>query len=414
MTNRLKVNTFAEYVCVFLTIYLSIDTLLFGTNVNAFARIALIGLTIALSFFLFVRRWVKTGHILITRKDSFTLFFMLGILVASHLKALLLLGTGIEGQYIYNYLLIVYMFELSQVLDLNEFCHKYVNIMTFLAGFAIVLYCFDIAGIAEKIPSLHMTNTAGACFYHFGFGATMEHLPYYTIRAYGIFREPGVFAIYLGIATGILLLFQKRFSLIKLLILSIAIILTFSTAGYIILLAEIAIFVIMKANSKRELYIKIAVCALLIVAIIVLEGVYDTVFGKFHVENDSLNSRVYSVISGLDFSVISPILGCGWKYISENFEATTYSKYGIANAAFTNTYLRMAATYGWIYTLFMIQRIYRLIRNGIHGRTRYFPIFFSMCVLVLWIVMFSNEGMVLNPLLYLWMLNRGTMENDHL
>lgn len=414
MINRLKVSNFAEYVCVFFTVYLSIDTLLFGTNVNAYARIVLVGLTAALSFFLFVRRWMKSGHIRISRKDSFTLLFMLGILMVSHLNALLFHGAGIEGQYIYNYLLIVYMFEIGQLLGLEEFCHKYVNVMTFLAGFALMLYCADVVGLAEKIPSLHMTNTAGIGFYHFGFGATMEHLPYHTIRAYGIFREPGVFAIYLGIATGLLFFFQKRLSLTKLLILSVAMIFTFSTAGYIILLAEIAIFIMMKSDNKRELCAKIVICTLLIVAFIVLEGLYDTVFGKFHVENDSLNSRIYSVISGLDFSVISPVLGCGWEYVSNNFEAVTYDKYGIKNAAFTNTYLRMAATYGWIYTVFMAQKIYILIRNGMRGRTRYFPVFFSVCAFLLWVVMFSNEGMVLNPLLYLWMLNRRTAENDHL
>lgn len=415
MNSNLKMSRRVEYICVFLMVYLSMDTLLFGTNENPYANIILVCLTGVITIILFFRRWAKTGHIVNSKRSFQRLFVLIFVLILSHIKALLLNGQGVDIQYIYNYLVIVFVYELSRTISAKAFCEKYINIMTLIAIASVLLFCVDSIGLMEKLPSLTITNASGFRYYHFGLSAMMEHVQYQIIRAYGIFREPGVYSVYLCIASGLILFFQKEVSFGKLGILSLAIILTFSTAGYIVLAAEVFLFMCLKTKSKRELYIKIFVTVIVIVfAVTAMDKIYGKVFGKLHVENESLNSRLYSIISGVDFSLKAPLLGKGWKFVSSNFEATTRQNYGIANVAFTNTYLRMAATYGWLYTAIMLKNIWCQIRSGLAYIRPHVPKALPICIFAIWLLMFSNEGMVLNPLLYIWMFEREVIGNDSL
>ena len=208
MKNR-KISIKTEYVLVFLTIYLSMDSLLFGTNANSYASAILVGLTGIIAVLLFFRRWKRKGHIDLSENEFKKVFSLLFILLLSHIIALSLGNNGIEVQYIYNYLIIIYMFELSKIISANAFFESYINVMTVIACVAVLLFSLDSAGLLVRIPSIIITNISGYRYRFFGLGAMMEHMQYYIVRAYGIFREPGVFSVYLCIAIGMMFFFSK-------------------------------------------------------------------------------------------------------------------------------------------------------------------------------------------------------------
>lgn len=406
-------NAKLEYFCVISFIFLSIDTLLLGTNRDSRANTILVVLTAFITIVLFIRKLITIEHLEMARREFVCVMSMLFLLMTSQIKALIINENAVENQYLYNYILIVFVYEIGQIVSLESFRTKYVNVMALLAVAAIILYVADILGILNFFPSIIVTNTGGFQYHYFGVGAMMEHMQYFAIRAYGIFREPGVFAIYLCTAIGMELFFSKEIGIAKVSILSVALILTFSTAGYIVLIALISLYFLLRVRNKREFYFKLFIVIIAIVfSAFFLDKVYNQVFGKLHVKNPSLDSRVYSIVSGLEFSIRAPLLGLGWNYVSSNFEKSTMNRYGLGGVAFTNTYLRMAATYGWIYTLIMLNNIFLFFKRALKKNRPYNSKSVALCLLMIWIIMFSNEGMVLNPLLYLWMLNEEKIRND--
>lgn len=407
MDNNQKASKRFEFLLVLSVVFLSMDTLIFGTNADPKAKVLLVAITGIITIYLIVCRWMKNGYYIVSRNNFSILYCLIFLLMLSQLKSIVFQGSGIEVQYLYNYIIIVFVFEVSRIVTVSSFIRKYVDVMCMLAGVAIALYIFDALDIIGRIPSIKLINRSGYRFYYFGIGAVLEHMQYYTVRAYGIFREPGVFSIYLCIALCILLFFTEKIDIKRLLLLSMAVVLTFSTAGYIIFVAEMILFTMTQTVKKSERYLKLSVFVIAFVFIVVAMGrLYNDVFGKLHTENDSLNSRTYSIVSGFMLSIKAPFLGNGWNYITNNFGEITQQTLGITNVSFTNTYLRMASTYGWIFTLIMLIKMYSFFRNNINTiRTKY-PSFFSTVLFFLWLVMFSNEGMMLNPLLYMWMFSK--------
>lgn len=403
-------NEIVEYFFVIAIVFLSLDSLLFGTNTYPFAKIALVGLTGLIALILIFLRLISKKSAEMSRTNFIHLSILFFLLSLSQLKVMFITGGGLEFQYIYNFILIIFIYEISQIISLEVFYKKYVNIMVLMACFAVVLYFLDLIHVLDRIPSIIITNTSGYRYHFFGFGTMMEHMQYYAIRVYGIFREPGVFAIYLCIALGIHLFFCEK-KVLNIIILSIAIILTFSTAGYFILIALLSFFVLLNAHSKKEFYIKCLIILIIILFLVFyLDQVYNQVFGKLYVENDSLNSRIYSIILGFIFSIKSPLLGLGWNYVSDNFDKIAISNFGISNVAFTNTYLRMASTYGWIYTIYILKNTYCFFRRSFFYNKLHHTKFIVFIIFMMWIIMFSNEGMLLNPLIYIWLFAE-TKEN---
>lgn len=387
------------HIAVFLLTFCSMDTLLFGTNGNDRWQFYLVCALLAYEGIMLLHYYYSEKRNLRFRSATIlvSVAFIL-LLVLTQIMALLNGSYAMEIQYFYHILLLVVVVTVVHLVSRSQFTDAFIDVMRVYGIAAIILFLLEKTGIAYHLPSYKMINTSGYLYYHFGLGVVAAPREYVAVRAYGIFREPGVFAIYMCVALYFELFFRKNPRFLYVVTLGIAAILSYSTAGYIALGMYTALYVLLKpSRSNKELLGKVSVviaCSLLIVFGF-SEEMQKEVFGKLFVENDSLNSRVYSIIGGFTYSLQSPLWGHGWKQVINEFANYMSSAYGLTNISFTNTYIRMACTYGWLFSLLALYGVWRF-HNRV-TKAKGLAVLLFLC----WIIIFSNENFLLNPLIYI-------------
>lgn len=180
------------------------------------------------------------------------------------------------------------------------------------------------------------------------------------VRNYGIFREPGVYQMYLVMALVLQLLVVKQNSLWRYIILVAAIATTISTTGYIALAFFLMLFVVNKeglSNNKRLLFISLIVISVLILASTTTlfsmssEYEYISVFGKLgNMNRNTTSARLASITENIRIACEHPIFGAGIEGIDRLFPLYALQKYGRPGTN-TNTVLIQFASHGILYGL---------------------------------------------------------------
>lgn len=375
------------------------DTLLFGTNRNEKWQFYLVGALLAYELVMLIRYYYGESRTLHFRGSSMLVSVTYILLLAlTQVSAVLRSCYAMEIQYFYHILLFIVVVTTVHLVSCKQFIEAYIDIMRIFGVAAIILFACETVGIAYHLPSYRMFNSSGHLYYHFGLGVVAAPREYVAIRAYGIFREPGVLAIYMCVALCFELFFKKTIRLNNVLILGLAALLSLSTAGYIALGIYIALYVMLKpSKTNKELLVKglIIMGCLLMVVFGYSDEIQKEVFGKLYVASDSLNSRVYSIIGGFTYSLHAPFFGQGWMRVINDFASYMHATYGLSNIAFTNTYIRMGCTYGWIFAIFALYGTWLFYSKLMKRKGLAFLLFFC------WIIIFSNENFLLNPLIYL-------------
>lgn len=386
------------FIVVFCLTFFSMDTLLFGTNISRKWQFGLVGALIIYEVILLIIRFYKERRKLCFNEKSVRLTLGLMIFViGSQISAAFRDSYNLEIQYFYHMLLFVVILTSVHVVTEKEYIHEYTNVMSIFAIVAIILFLLEKMGIAYSLPSFRVVNKSGYLYFHFGLGAVPAPREYVPIRAYGIFREPAVFAIHLCVAL-YFELFKKKTDICKVGIFMVAVFLTYSTAGYLVLGGFLVIYVFMKkTKTQTEQVGKVLIIlgGIILLFFVMNEDLQNKVFGKLFTENNSLNSRVYSVIGGLTYSIQYPFMGHGWNDVVNHFAEFIFSEYTLSDIASTNTYVRMACIYGWIFTITTLYGLWRFQRKLENNMLLVVALF------VCWIVLFSNGDLVLNPIAYI-------------
>ena len=171
-------------------------------------------------------------------------------------------------------------------------------------------------------------------------------------RLSGPFWEPGAYAIYLCIGLMFQLFFVEIQSVKKIIIYVIALLLTYSTTGYVAFAVLLIAFFVQKRNFRND-RIKVGILALL--CLIAVFGVFgaesaltDMVFGKIVNKDPTTNVRLSSLISGMRIAIDHPWLGVGGlagQYMSD------YARlYGFGSSSIlANTFVHQFANYGFVF-----------------------------------------------------------------
>lgn len=173
---------------------------------------------------------------------------------------------------------------------------------------------------------------------------------YSYIRNAGPFWEPGVFAIFLNIGLFFNLFLKKVFFEITNILFIICIITTFSTTGYIALIANITFFTL--ANKKIDSYFRIILILFLILSI---PAISSLPFMKEKVnsqieESDISYSRFGAAVVHWNIIKDYPLTGLP-------YDETTYSKYAdsISPNGITEIFLRYGLIVGLLYYFFLFR-----------------------------------------------------------
>lgn len=234
------------------------------------------------------------------------------------------------------------------------------------------------------------------------------------LRNGAIFREPGIFMVFINIAFILDTLYLKnRLSIKKLFLYVGCMVTTLSTAGLIILFLSYLLYLFnQKTNIKAFAVpaIFIGVCLYLLIG---SEELIASVFGKFErgMDSGSVAGRITSLTIPSMIMFYNPLFGVG----AEQFR-TEYIKYGQQmyhmfidpQGLATNTMLNAGAVFGVWFAIFIIYNFYRFSRLLVPKKNIQ-----ALYIFLLFMMMFSNESMFYSLIVYI-LIFYGIYENKRI
>lgn len=303
--------------------------------------------------------------ILITKRRSTNLFNVKQLLVALILTTSLLLNKILTSDLSSFSVLLVFQifiaFIFVQLLSYEDFVKTYTNSMIILCAYSVLCTYLVITFSTYFNSILPSFIHAGKDMYFLDAGLTNIYIPMYGMqfRNYGLFTEPGVYQFYINLA----LIFElwkrnsEKYKVLRILILVITLITTFSTTGIIVGLLIVCAFIIQNSNNKKgKIKIKLLLTILILSSICMyyfipeFKDLINQSIGKFS-GGESFNSRSGSLWGNLYAWLEKPFIG--WGYEAGVNEAGTrfLSLYTEDN---TNTIFTNLAFFGLVYGSFYL------------------------------------------------------------
>ena len=191
-------------------------------------------------------------------------------------------------------------------IGMEEFKKAFVQIMLWLAGFSLIWYIYMFIFPNGHIP-FEINGTYVGSFYHIiGFSRSGH------VRNAGIFWEPGVFQIYLNIALAIISIEPKKYrdSIQKFILLSITLLTTGSTGGYLIYALMLSFILVRKKSGKIGRRLK-ALLVPLFTVFAAIESATSIITSKLINKGSSFASRHDDLLIGYSIFTEYPFFGTG-------------------------------------------------------------------------------------------------------
>lgn len=374
---------------IIIVIYISDDSFMFGTNGNSiyfFSKyLAYVFLIILLS-----------RTLIFSSINSFSpLFVMLALIMLTSF-----INLDFSGGYIYQATTLILAFTLSKKIQFKIFAQYFVLIIYYLSIASLVIYALAILYpyVLTFIPIT--TNIAGIRAYNFIICTVNVGDGYSLIRNSGIFREPGVYMIYLNMAIVFCLFTKVEISKKYIPIFIITLISTMSTGGIICAIGIFGVHLFLTKTGAKNRKRMIANYVLLIFIVMILYFVNnsifsDKVFGKMSStshEFESTLARIASLFVPFYIFLSNPIFGVGLSDFSTDFLQNSIRFFDMpfaSNGTATNTISNKLATYGFFFGILFMYSIYGLIKKHFVLSNK-FSIYF---LFILLIALISNEDM---------------------
>lgn len=241
------------------------------------------------------------------------------------------------------------------VLPIKDFVRSFEKVMFFLAIYSLV--CFGLASISTEIirgfPII--TNISDVEFYCLGLSVFTKYsmVDSFFLRNYGMFREPGVYQMFLNFALCCYVFCKtdrKNLRVFHIAVYLVAILTTTSTTGIFSLLILMLAFVADRNTENKKIKRWVLIGGVIIV-LVVLSGWSDKLFyavNKLSDKNtDSMISRMGSITVNLQMFLEHPIIGFGQSNMDNVF--AQYLNTRVSAVHNTNTILFMFACYGIVF-----------------------------------------------------------------
>ena len=379
------------YLIVLLTILVSDDTLFFGTPGNDI----FISIKYFVLFGLYV--WLLTSYHHTFSNDS------LPKLVCGMMCACVLLSGIVNADLrlgvFYKCFILMLSLLIASKLKYEEYSNAFTFIIVIVATISVVF--MSVATISFSLLSFApvFTNVAEQPFYNFFVFLVPTHVEH--LRNYGFFREPGVFQMYLIMALVFNTYNNNGFNLKYFIILSIALVFTYSTTGFIAYGIYLILFYLQSKKNKISKKTLRKITLLLIVGVTFLMLKTDLlssegmVFDKFENTNRGTTvARLASYTSTYDLWRESPVFGNGLTKTEDKFKEITYAFYG-QESTNTNTLMSELATYG---TLFFILMCLGLI---LFAKKTGLTFLDKSLLFLIFIILSTGEKLTFSPFFYI-------------
>ena len=353
-------------------LYVSDDTLLFGTNENStfiFAKYLIVAFCGGVMLYK-IKRLNSSDLILLG--ILFLFFFITSVL------------NGFRYGFLYNMLLLFVSLLFSRICALEDF-KKYFCAFTYILAIISLIAYF----LYQINPSLF------GVFPVYRIEGGEEFICLYmadiykplSFRNFGIFREPGVYMIYLNLALFIEW-FSKTPSLKKVFVYLLCLLTTISTAGLLIGLLIITFGIVAKKKSKL-VFVVLPIIAIAWYFVNNSELPLDVLlFSKLEEGNSNAIVRWASITVPLNMFISNP-LGVGPEGYNELCPILSNQMYHVAidPRETTNTFLKILAVYGIIVFYIYMKGFWRFIKMIAN------PLLLRFLLLFVLILALSNEDM---------------------
>lgn len=398
--SKMKSNNVKLAVCIYLLMFFSNDTYIFGTNsinfFNTLPRYIMLGLCLLFALKL------SNHNVLLKFKSNLLLYLFLSIpFIIS-----CIIHSESTTRIAVKLICITCAMLMTSNVPFYDYSEAFRKAMVFVSICSII-----ITIIAYLSPSLIrilpvMTNSAGMKIYTCLFAGIDERmLGQAAIRTNGIFWEPGVFQMYLNLAILFELYCEKAKNTKRIIVYILALVLTFSTTGYICLFWIVTSYLLFYVDSGTR---KSIVNFLLLLLLLIIAGVLfilfedsittGVVFGKlFDPTHGSTNVRLASVITNIEIFVDNPIWGIGMEAIPQEFIYRTLASkliYGYTSQN-TNTLLYQFAAHGILFGSAFTIGTYRFGKKLSDSKIVIFIIFIAI------VLLYIGENLMVSMLPYI-------------
>ena len=358
------------------------DTLTFGTNANAVSLLKYV-----IYIILFSILCSRISFNLAIRKNTLCLLIILcSIFLTS------LINLDFTGGYVYQFFIVTLAFLIVKNSNLDNYIFIYSKILFLLCCISLLVFIvatnfswlLGYFPVHENIGGVQFTNLYVACVFK-GVG---------EVRNTGIFREPGVYIIYILLGVIFELFYFTKPRIKYLVLFSITLLTTYSTAGILVFMLVVAAYLISTNNRSRGEKVTIVLAFFsLMIYVYINDSIASNIFDKMSRDSSSYRStlaRIASIVVNFEIFLENPLFGLGLTDCAELFGAYAYKIYGIhlsAHGTSTNSFLSLFATYGVVYGGMVVFSFYCFA--GLIVRQK----FIKVLLFVSFLLMFSNEDM---------------------
>lgn len=313
-------------------------------------------------------------------------------LILSLLCILVFFTALVNGEFSLGYVIqaivLITGYVMATKINLKFFIDKYSQILYYLSGLSLLL--FSVFTLWSDLV------------YFFPISVNIEEVEYVNLYIYvhyinmfrntGIFREPGMYMVYLNIGVLFQYFFYNEINKKYLLIYVISLLTTLSTGGFIVF-SLFSIIYLLKNNKVKNAIQFVFFFIILCVGIFTNYELFQSTFAKFDSSSNEYGSTIARISSVTVPSAIfldSPFFGAGLSGFKDQYEIYSRSILGYsvkADGQSTNTLFNSLGTYGFCFFMLLSTLIDKFSALFSKNTPVKIGIFISL------ILMFSNEDM---------------------
>lgn len=396
---RYKKHSWTNWILVFFLLYATDSAYVSSNDNRIWARVSWV---IMIALFLGLLCLLKAKL-----KRSYIPLILLSVWIG---LSMLMHGDIFNVNYYQRIVLIWLAVLVASYIEYSRFMDIFIAALKVIAVISLIGFVFH--SYIERMDFLPIMTTGESSYRVLFFTNVKCYVP--GNRNFGPFWEPGVYQLYLNWAVFWELRNQDKFKLFDIILFSLTILTTKSTAGVIILaLIYLYYFLFVRikraengaASAKRG---KAFLVVLLIAAIPVVlnsESLMRFLFSKIFdflqnrnvidSGNISAYTRFYSVFANIDIIKRYPLFGIGIR----NMKQAVWDSYEITSN--TNSILAMPATYGIVSGLLYLWMFIKAAKNiGKDTLSR----FLALAILI---AMYSTENLIVSIVFYIILIYEG-------
>lgn len=341
---------------VALVIFVSDDTITFGTNEN---QVLVAARYVLYAMVLIALMCVRVADD--AARPSTRYWLVAGALVLAFAGTMIVNGDFRNGFFL-QALIVVLAILLARHIPLSVFLAQYSSMLYWLSWISLAV--FFLAVVARPVIDLApvTTNYGGVEFSNLLVCAVFRDSG--VVRNTSIFREPGVFALYLVVAIVIELFFREKPHPARCAVFVVTLVTTASTAG-IAIFGLVAVGYMMRARSAKGLTLVAASLSLVMIGVFLFPALVDQVFSKFSEDSEEFASTVARLSSiSVPFMIFadSPLFGVGLTQFVDQYLVFSEDLFGFPispEGSSTNTLVNSFAIYGLLWGALMVTGVYK-------------------------------------------------------